>query len=248
MKNFKGLIILLALAIVFGFTVKWRDNVNAVLREEHIRLQASVREQTRLKAMNVQNRATAVASEDLSQLENAASEAAAINERIERLNAIEVGLRSKNGLAEVQTKKDELWRNLGQDTPSDILQSVIWASINGDVKTLRTMLAYDLESRMAAEKLLAALPEEARVEYPTVEKLIATMMAGRLPTDYTGVQIIEQTAESSDSVSARVRLQRAAPTEQTPRDVIFRFQRKGAEWRLTVPKSAIEGFRRSLGV
>ena len=140
-----------------------------------------------------------------------------------------------------------LWRNVGLATPSDTLHSVIWAASNCEIDALVAMLAFEPESRAAAEALLVSLPGKTRAQFPTVERLIATMISGRMPVRLVQAEAIEQIPESADLVAAIFRLKRSFSERREPiYEVTFRFQRTGSEWRLLVPRAAIAEFKRSL--
>ena len=118
---------------------------------------------------------------------------------------------------------------------------------NDTLETLMPMLAFDPESRATAEALRAWLPEETRAQYPTVEKLIATMISGRMSADLSRAQLIEQTNETPDLVSARFQLQRTIADTKEQRTASFRFRRTGSAWALLVPKSVVAEYWRALG-
>lgn len=242
MKNLKGYIVLLALATAIGCGVWWQAGTNLRLREEQARLAAQVSEANCLKALRARQQAAAVSAEELQKLDAAAAEAASLRERIEKLKEMQSA-----SVVSQPKKREERWRNLGQATPRDTLQSVVWAAMGGEVDALVTMLAYDADSRAAADALFAAIPPESRALFPSADKLVATFIAGCLPTNIAEAKIVEQTEKSADTVLAKVRLQRSSRSSDAAREVTFRFQRTGADWRLVVPTNVISEFNRSLG-
>ena len=72
------------------------------------------------------------------------------------------------------------------------------------------------------------------------------MISGRVSTDLNQAQIIEQSNEQPGLVNAKFRLQRLEGNALELREVTFRFQRNGSDWKLLVPKSAIAEYKRSL--
>lgn len=248
MKNPTGKIILVALAVGSCAGIWWQAAANSLLRVEGTQLRRQVDELTRLREAMEQKKASAASLSETEQLRRDADEAAALRSRIEVLKTAHAKLTTPvPAPTGVQKKKEEIWHNAGQSTPADTLHTVIWTAVNGDVDTLVPMLAFDPESRIAAEALHASLSEADRAQYPTVEKLIATMISGRVSTELNQAKVIEQSNEQPDLVSAKFRLQRLVGNALELRDVTFRFQRNGSEWRLLVPKSIIEEFKRSLG-
>ena len=244
MSNPKGYIVPLALAVVIGFGVWWQASASMHLREEQARLAAEVTGIARLKALNTQHQATALSTTELQKLNEAAAEASALRSRISKLK--EEVSRPSMGTSEAPKKSEERWRNLGQATPHDTVQSIIWAATGGEVDALVTMLTYDADSRAAADDLFAAIPPESRALFPTADKLVATLISGRLPADFTEAQIIEQFDPNAYTTQAKVRLSRSARSTDAPREVTFSFQRTGSAWRLVVPKSVIAEFQRTL--
>jgi hypothetical protein len=248
MKNQTGNIVLVVLAIGLGAGVWWQVQANTLLHEERVRLQTQASELAQLKAAHAQQRAALLSPTELKKLQDEADEAGRLRSSLEMMKAAEATLavsKTPPGLAE--KKAEPVWRNVGQATPSDTLHSVICAAVNGDIDTLLPMLAFDPESRAAAEALHEWLPEETRAQYPTVEKLIATMISGRMSADLSRAQLIEQINETPDLVSARFQLQRTIADTKEPRNVSFRFQRNGPDWTLLVPKSVVAEYWRSLG-
>jgi hypothetical protein len=249
MKNLSGKIIFVVLAVGLGAGVWWQAHANALLREERTRLQAQAVELARLRAAQVQQRAANPSSLELDALQREVDEAAALRSRIELLKAAQVQAAPapKPAQVVVPTKAESTWHNAGQATPADTLHTVIWTAMNGDVDALMSMLAFDSESRAAAEGLLASLSEANRAQYPTVEKLIATMVSGRMPVRLVQSEVIEQTGEGTDRATAKIRLKQGFGELGEPtRDVTFSFQRNGSDWQLFVPASVIAAYKKSL--
>jgi len=247
MKNPMGKIILVALAVSFGAGVWWQAAANSLLREERTRLRLQVGELAHLREATEQKKASVASLSETEPHRRDVEKAAALVSRIEDLKAVYAKLTAPPPApVSIQKTKEEIWRNVGQATPVDTLHTVIWSAVNGEVDTLVPMLAFDPESRAAAEALHASLSDVNRARYPTVEKLIATMISGRVSTDLNQAQIIEQSNEQPGLVNAKFRLQRLEGNALELREVTFRFQRNGSDWKLLVPKSAIAEYKRSL--
>lgn len=244
MKNHKGNIAPLVLAIVVSCGVWWQAQANTRLREEHARITQRLTEASRLKALKGERTTATVSAEELQKLSDAATEVAAVRGRIEELK--KANAQTASGAEAGPQGVQERWKNLGQGSPRDTLHSVIWAATGGEVDTLVSLLAFDAESRIAADNLFATIPPESRALFPSADKLVATMIAGRLPTNLNAAEIGEQTEAGSDTLIAKVLLQRSGKSNNAVREVTFRFQRTGADWRLVVPQSVISDFSRSL--
>jgi len=238
----------MVLAIGLGAGVWWQAQANTLLREERVRLQTQTMELARLRAAQAQQRGAPPSPTELKKLHDDANEASRLRSSLEVMEAAEATLAvSKNPPGVAEKKAELVWRNVGQATPSDTLHSVICTAVNGDIDTLMPMLVFDPESRATAEALRAWLPEETRAQYPTVEKLIATMISGRMSADLSRAQLIEQTNETPDLVSARFQLQRTIADTKEQRTASFRFRRTGSAWALLVPKSVVAEYWRALG-
>jgi len=248
MKNHSGKIILMVLAVGLGAGVWWQAHANTLLREERTLLQLKAAELARLRAIQVQQRASNPSSSELDALQRDADEVAALRSRIEDLKAAQVQAAApKPAQAVAPIKAESAWHNAGQATPADALHTVIWAAMNGDVDALMPMLAFDPESRTATEGLLASLSEANRAQYPSVEKLIATMVSGRMPVRLVQAEVTEQTSEGTDRLTTKIRLKQGFGESGEPtRDVTFSFQRNGSAWQLLVPTSVIAAYKKSL--
>lgn len=245
MKNPIGNIVLVVLAMGFGSGIWLQASANQQLREEQSRLLMQAAELARLHTLHTQNAVTTASPSDLEKLQSEIDEANQLRGQIEKFKDAQIRLIAQNTPSIVQKKSESVWRNVGQATPADTLHSVMWAAINGEVETLIPMLTFDAESRAVSEALRASLPEATRAQYPTVEKLIATMIAGRMATDFVKADMVEQIPENADAISAKVQLQRSGNAAKS-REVGFRFQRSGSEWQLLVPKSVIDDYWQSL--
>ncbi|MFT3782183.1 MAG: hypothetical protein QM790_09225 [Nibricoccus sp.] len=245
MKNAKGYVILLVLAAVFGGGFLWERAAVARLRAETSTLKADVDGLERLKELNTRYKAAPVV--DTTKLQRDADSLSALQARKEEL---------KETLAKISAMPaptpgvagdfTALWKNAGQAKPADTLRSIIWASLNGDVDALSTMLFLEPETREVTEALWASLPEAARAQYPTSQKLIATLVAGRLTPSLFQMEMKDLKLEREDLVKTRFVLQSVDPIGLQMRSVELWFQRQGADWRLVVPKKIVAEFQRTL--
>ena len=84
-------------------------------------------------------------------------------------------------------------KDVGQGTPVDALQTLIWASMKGDDGRVAAMIGLDAKSRQEVAALLAILPPGEKEKYPTPERLAALVFAD-LMMDVPAVQVVTQTA------------------------------------------------------
>jgi hypothetical protein len=135
------------------------------------------------------------------------------------------------------------WRFAGQANPADTLESVLWTARTGDVDRLAGLIALDPKTKAKADALFAELPEDARSQYGSSEKVIATLIAAQMPTDYAAMATFREVDSAPDSALLGVRIQAATGNQH---DLTFKFQRELDNWRLDVPASAANNLERQL--
>lgn len=231
---FLGLL-LLGLSVVIGV----QRSTNAELRNQRQVLNARLEQLVHLQDAQARLRLAVVSAEELSRLESEKELSVRLREDIARLKArIDRRTTPPSNMVDVAAS----WRNVGQATPADTLQSVLWAALTGETEKLVSMIAFDAESKAVAQALYDSLPLETRAQYGSVERVIAVMMAGRMPLHFRSLAMIEQTEKSDGDVSARFKLQ----SKGAAKEITFSFQRDASGWRLSVPASVIVRFQRSL--
>lgn len=138
----------------------------------------------------------------------------------------------------------ENFRDAGQATPGAAFQTFVWAAMKGDEAKQAGMIAFVGASRVAAEAIVAALPEPDRVKYPTPEKLAALFFADA----FTQMQAAHVTGVSlTDAQHATVRVRGLTPREQK-----IPMQLGPDGWQIAMPEPmarALDGWaRRKRGV
>jgi len=134
------------------------------------------------------------------------------------------------------------WKFAGQGSPADTLESVLWSARTGDVDRLAGLIALDQNSKAKADAFFAGLSEDARAQYGSSEKIIATLIAAQMPTDYAAMATFREVDSDSNALLG-VRIQEGTGTQ---RDLTFRFQRDQDEWRLDMPTSVVGTLARQL--
>ena len=143
----------------------------------------------------------------------------------------------ENSILETQVRASE-WRNAGTATPVATLETVLWAAAGGDVDRLASLLVFDPGVRARAETLLAGLPEKARAEYGTPERLIAALTAKDVPLGMA--RIFDPKIE--DASGRRIVVNLLPPTGAGSRPVAVSLRQDGEIWKLGVPASAVEKY------
>lgn len=98
----------------------------------------------------------------------------------------------------------EYFQNKGQATPMAAFQTFVWAAMKGEDATLAGMIAMDTAAREKGMAVVAALPEETRVKYPTPEKLAALFFAAAL-TGQPSAQVLDVSFPDGQHATVQVR-------------------------------------------
>jgi hypothetical protein len=133
------------------------------------------------------------------------------------------------------------WRNVGQATPDDTVETALWTAAGGDVTGLAAMLELEPEARAKAAALLDGLPGAIRAQCPTPEAFIALLGASDLPL---GDAMISP-AEPSGETEATRRVQVLGP-EGEWKHAMLRLRSDGGRWRLVVSESAVDRYAAKL--
>ena len=103
----------------------------------------------------------------------------------------------------------ENFRNAGRGTPSAAFQTLVWAAVTGDERTLADLLTFDPQVRGQLEAWIAALPAPAREKYPTPESL-AALFFSELVTGHTAARVLAQDAADPQPASVTIAFEHMA--------------------------------------
>jgi hypothetical protein len=134
------------------------------------------------------------------------------------------------------------WKYSGNATPRDALLSVLWAASRGDVDTLAGLIGFAPDVRREAEAMFESLPAQARADYGSPEKVVATLLSGTFPKDASAASIVG-TDEADDEASIDMRVSRS---DGQSRANSFRLGHAADGWRLLVPAGVLAGYERIL--
>lgn len=135
--------------------------------------------------------------------------------------------------------------NRGGASAFDAFETILWAATGGEVAELEKWIAFSPDAADAAAQFLAALSPEMRAEFPDARRLIATMMASRLPLNIEEAKLLESRTLDSGETSLRLLVTRAGTTA-APRELQLRFQSSATGSQLLVPREVIEGYQHLL--
>lgn len=135
------------------------------------------------------------------------------------------------------------WRFAGQASPADTVESVLWTARTGDVDGLAGLIAMDKATKAKADAYFSALPGEARAQFGSSEKIVATLIAAQMPTDYAAMATFHEVDPDPSTALLAVRIQEGSGNQ---RDLTFKFEREQDNWRLDVPSSVVGNLARQL--
>jgi len=179
-----------------------------------------------------------------------AEEIQRLHAEIERLRANVAARRQSNARPSSEPKANQAtmtegslavseWKNQGQATPTDALETSLWAAAGGDLQTLARTLYLDPQAKAKASLLFGSLPAEQRADFSNTEEFIALLMApdiplgqahlnplkGQYPANYTEV-VASLSDDAHHNRTAVIGLVKTATDE----------------WRLLVPEEAIDKY------
>jgi hypothetical protein len=128
------------------------------------------------------------------------------------------------------------WKFEGQATPEAALESVLATARAGDVDRLAGLIGLEESAKAKAEALFKQLPPSAQAEYGTPDKVLATLIAGQMPSDYAAMAVLSTSNPDPASALVSLRLEEAGGNQ---RDLDFKLQQVGGAWRLDVPAAVV---------
>ena len=131
----------------------------------------------------------------------------------------------------------ESLHNTGRATAQAAYATQLWAAHGGDVDLEVTTIALEPDDRAKLEALIAKLPESARADYATPERLMASLLAGsRHPVG--GMEVLGETPQGSDDVVLNTKWQHEDDDVVHQSDL--HFHRDADGWKLVLPTSLVD--------
>ncbi len=139
------------------------------------------------------------------------------------------------------------WKNRGRNTPTDAIETALWAAAGGEIAMLQDCLVLDAAAQTRAKALFDRLLPELQARYVSPERLMAFMTAVGVPLGKA--QILPATANpqapaSPNSVQT-FRLN-ASTASGTARVVNLTTRKVSHGWKLVVPEEAVERYELEL--
>lgn len=99
----------------------------------------------------------------------------------------------------------EYFQNVGQATPAAAFQTLVWAALKGEEKTMAQTIGLDEGSRQKVLELMSAsLSEAEREKYPTPESVLALFLAKAL-VRVSSLQFVETEPKNALNATVTVR-------------------------------------------
>lgn len=222
-----------------------RDEIAGLRTEiQQVAKQREVARREEAKAANAAASGNSQADEDRAELVKLRDEVAALKKNTQDLIRAAQVMAQGGGQSTVPVKliPASEWKNAGRATPSAAVETVLWAAAGGDVDTVAGLIALDPSARAKAEALFARLPDAARAEYGSPEKLVALFLAKDAAV-VSGMQILGQRDVTPDLIGVRVRL---ANDEGKTKEDLFGFQRASDGLRLVVTDRIVDKYAQQI--
>lgn len=131
----------------------------------------------------------------------------------------------------------EYYRNEGNATPLDTLQTFAWACDRGDVELVGRLILIDEAARPKAQAFRAGLPEKVRAQWKTVDEMAAAMLTESIMArPFPNADILE-TATVEPISAGRVKLR----MPNVPRDGT-EYQQTADGWKYVITEKMVDAY------
>ena len=159
-----------------------------------------------------------------------------------------ISTEKRGTFADAQLAKAADWKNVGRTTPVAAFETALWAAASGEVDTLALGLVVEPSAQSELAGLWAELPEAARGQYGSPERLIAALTLKDIPLGSAQVFNAEVLKPGSHPFEGEIaRVAAALVTVENKRTThVLHLGRSGEEWKLIVPRAAVKKYRERL--
>jgi hypothetical protein len=257
---------LLALAATWLIEKKSESQLKMEIDSRH----AAQREFVKLQRERERLRALQLSDDEIQRLRLAVSGNARSQNPIAAQDATRSESRTTLSIGEWTSAGE--WRNRGTTSPRAAVETALWASVGGDVDTLKGVLEISQATRTKAEALLARLPESSAPRYASPEDMIAMFAIKNIPVgqaqlvwfneygpdDATACVFLKNPNSGagsatlvvapsvSDEDSRKVQTPPQLPADEKTTAKFLSLHREGADWRLVVPPGAVDKIAKEL--
>ncbi|MDQ5978299.1 MAG: hypothetical protein QG602_1273 [Verrucomicrobiota bacterium] len=131
----------------------------------------------------------------------------------------------------------EYYRNEGNATPLATLQTFAWACDRGDTETVQRLLFVEEAARPKVEAFVAALPENVRAQWKTVDETVAAMLTESVMARPFPRHDILATATPEEVGTGRIRLR----MPNVPRDGT-EYQQTAEGWKYVLTEKVVDAY------
>ncbi len=136
-------------------------------------------------------------------------------------------------------KMAEYYRNEGNATPQATLQTFAWACDRGDIEAVQRLLFVEEAARPKVEAFVAALPENVRAQWKTVDETVAALLTESVMTRPFPRHDILATATPEEVSAGRVRMR----MPNVPRDGT-EYQKTADGWKYVLTEKVVDAYIR----
>jgi hypothetical protein len=136
-------------------------------------------------------------------------------------------------------KMAEYYCNEGNATPLATLQTFAWACDRGDIETVQRLLFVEEAARPKVEAFVAALPENVRAQWKTVDETVAALLTESVMARPFPRHDILATATPEEAGVGRIRLR----MPNVPRDGT-EYQQTAEGWKYVLTEKVVDAYIR----
>jgi RNA polymerase sigma factor (sigma-70 family) len=166
--------LLLAIAVPLALQLR----ANAELRREIAGLRQQNQALEPARAENARLNATVASNQDAAELARLRSRAAELKASLATLANVD------EADSEPRMKRQDSWQNRGWATPTDAVETLLWASFNNEWDTVAKAFIFDTPGKARMDAFFASLPADVRSKYGTPERLLAPAFASLPPIGF----------------------------------------------------------------
>lgn len=242
-------LLVIAVLVAGALTVLgWQRRTTEKLRAELDRQRAVLAQQQALHQAEQQEWQQAAAWERAEELDRVLAERAAVARLREELAALRHRATGTAVAREARAPEParpslvgnvlvfSLWQNAGRATPEATFETGLWASVNGDIDTLTSLLLFDPEARNEAGVLFARLPAALQQEFVSPERLVAILAAKDVPLGSATI-LNQYPAANETKVAAQI-----FDAEGKHRMALLSLRSDATGWRFVVPVNAVKRY------
>ena len=125
------------------------------------------------------------------------------------------------------------WKNVGNASPADAFQTLLWASLNRDTNALIKSLVWDTTAKAKLDALFAAAPEAVRQKFGSVDGLIFENLNN---TPMAGFRVVSVSTQGDEATLLEEHQYEGGRVRQNS----FTLHRQDDGWRIVLDENRLE--------